>query len=86
MRRLALTATALSLAIVSALAATNVSRADANASVCAQRYGKGEGLECNFATYAQCSAYVSGISGTCVDNPYLRASSNKVLPRTRVGR
>ena len=86
MRRLALTATALSLAAAAMLAGATTSRADANAPVCAQIYGKGEGTECNYYTYEQCRAFVSGNAASCIDNPYYRASSNQVLPRKRARR
>ena len=57
--------------------------ADANLPVCAQTYGKGDGISCNYANYEQCRAYVSGLAGTCIDNPYYRAASNSTLPRKR---
>jgi hypothetical protein len=71
MRLLTLTAATLSLAGV-LFAGTSPGRADANAAVCAQTYGKSDGLACNYATYEQCRAAVSGLAGSCIDNPYLR--------------
>jgi len=58
-------------------------RADANAAVCAQTYGKSDGLACNYATYQQCRAAVSGLAGSCIDNPYLRSVATPGSPRKR---
>lgn len=77
-------AASLAIAVVSIGRITEV-RADANAPVCAQGYGKFDGLSCNFANYDQCRATVSGIAATCVDNPYLRAAQNQMV-RPRDGR
>ena len=82
MRQIAMIATAMTLAAAFTFTGTP-SRADANAAVCAQIYGKGEGTECNFANYQQCRAYVSGTAGSCIDNPYYRASSNQVQQQKR---
>ena len=57
--------------------------ADGNAAVCAQTYGKSDGLACNYASYEQCRAAVSGIAGGCIDNPYLRAGSSPAQPQKR---
>ncbi|MDI1265105.1 MAG: DUF3551 domain-containing protein [bacterium] len=60
--------------------------ADANLPVCAQTYGKGDGISCNYVSYEQCRAFVSGLAGGCIDNPYYRASSNAVRPPKRARR
>ena len=73
------------LAAVVSLAGLSKSNADANAPVCAQTYGKSDGLSCNYATYEQCRAFISGLAGSCVDNPHLRAGSNQYQPKTRRG-
>jgi hypothetical protein len=36
---------------------------------CARMPVNGSNPECNFDTYAQCQATISGISGTCIENP-----------------
>jgi hypothetical protein len=82
MRLLTLTAAMLSLAGV-LFAGTPPSRADANAAVCAQTYGKSDGLACNYATYEQCRAAVSGLAGSCINNPYSRNVANPAPPRKR---
>ena len=56
-------------------------RADANAAFCATTYGMGGAVtRCNFATYAQCAATVSGVGGSCSSNP---AQSLARMPRSR---
>ncbi len=75
-------AAVLTLVAVTNLAGLVQGRADANAAVCAQTYGKSDGLSCNFATYEQCRAFVSGLAGSCIDNPY-RTNSNQAPPRKR---
>ena len=76
---------ALWLAAMPVMAEMTPAYADANLPVCAQTYGKGDGISCNYANYEQCRAFVSGLAGSCIDNPYYRASSNSVRPRKRVG-
>ncbi len=83
MRRSALTAAALLIAAASTLAGTSGGQADANLPVCAQTYGKSDGISCNYASYAQCRAFVSGLAGSCIDNPYYRAGSIQAPPRQR---
>jgi hypothetical protein len=62
---------ALVIAAVTSLGALTA-RADANAPVCARTYSEGGGTtQCDFATYAQCMATISGRGGSCSDNPYL---------------
>jgi hypothetical protein len=69
-----------------AIAATVVlappaARADADAAVCATTYGMGGAVtQCDFATYAQCMATISGRGGSCSDNP--RRSFAR-MPRSR---
>lgn len=60
--------------------------ADANLPVCAQTYGKGDGISCNYASYEQCRAFVSGLAASCIDNPYYRAGPNTVPPAKRARR
>ena len=82
MRLLTLTAATLSLAGF-VFAGVPPGRADANAAVCAQTYGKSDGLACNYATYEQCRAAVSGLAGSCIDNPYLRGGTKPPPPSKR---
>jgi hypothetical protein len=84
MRLPTLTAATLSLAGVT-FAGALPGHADANAAVCAQTYGKSDGLACNYATYEQCRAAVSGLAGSCIDNPYLRGGPKPTPPRKRRG-
>ena len=48
----------LPLARVFVLAGVALSRADANATLCAQNYGRSDGAACNYATYDQCRAAI----------------------------
>lgn len=83
MPRLTQLATALTLAIAGlALNDAKQALADANAAVCAQTYGKSDGLSCNYANYDQCRAFISGIAGSCVDNPYRRGALAE-MPRAK---
>lgn len=84
MRRSTQTALMLSFAAALMLTGTGIGKADGNLAVCAQTYGKGEGISCDFTNYEQCRAYVSGLAGSCVDNPY--RSSSKQIPARRVRR
>jgi len=63
---------------------TASARAAANAPYCATTYGMGgsAGTACDFYTLAQCQAMVSGVSGSCSSNPYLRESLARI-PRSR---
>lgn len=63
---------------------TPSARADANAPFCATTYGMGgaAGTACNFYSFAQCQAMVSGVGGSCSSNPYLRDSLAR-MPRSR---
>ena len=84
MRRLAPIATALTLTTALTITGATQSSADGNAAVCAQTYGKSDGLACNFVNYEQCRASVSGISGSCIDNPYFRGTNQVQPSRKRV--
>ena len=71
---------ALAIAATATLGAPTA-QADANAPVCATTYGMGgEATRCDFATYAQCMATISGRGGSCSDNPY---HSFARVPRSR---
>ena len=83
MRRSTLIALTLPFAAALILAGIGTGRADANLPVCAQTYGNGEGIACNYANYEQCRAYVSGLSASCIDNPYFRARSIQLVPARR---
>lgn len=83
MRRSTQTALTLPFATVLILAGIGVGRADANLPVCAQTYGNSEGISCNYANYEQCRAYVSGLAGSCIDNPYFRSRSIQLVPARR---
>ena len=80
MRRSTQNALMLLFAAALMLAGTGIGRADGNLPVCAQTYGKGEGISCDFTNYEQCRAYVSGLAGSCINNPY-RSSSKQVSAR-----
>ncbi len=76
-----LTTAAFALAIAVSAANPTIARADANAAFCATTYGMGGAItQCNFATYAQCAATVSGVGGSCSGNP---AHSLARMPRSR---
>lgn len=83
MRAFALTAIATSLV---AFTGTAPVKADGNAAVCAQTYGPDEGLRCDYANYQQCQAYVRGLAGSCIENPFPRSSPNQVLAGSRARR
>ena len=63
---------------------TTSARADGNAPFCATTYGMGgsAGTACDFYTFAQCQATVSGVGGSCSTNPYARESLAR-MPRSR---
>ena len=83
MPNLAQFATALALASAGiAFTSAKPALADANAPVCAQTYGKSDGLSCNYISYDQCRAFVSGVGGSCIDNPY-RNGALAEMPRAR---
>ena len=84
MSKLLLTTAAFALAIAAmATIGTAPARADANAPICAMIYAQGGSYsQCDFATYAQCKATVSGRPGVCIDNPSLRESLAR-MPRQR---
>ena len=80
MARLIHVATVLSLATAGvASIGTMPARADANAAVCAQTFGKSDGISCDYKTFEQCRAFISGISGTCLTNPYPDNSQRPAL-------
>jgi len=56
----------------------------ANAPYCATTYGMGgsAGTACDFYTFAQCQATVSGVGGSCSTNPNARESLAR-MPRSR---
>jgi hypothetical protein len=51
-----------------------------NAPVCLHQYywGGGETYYCSYTSFAQCNATASGLSATCVENPYF---ANAQIPR-----
>ena len=59
-------------------------KAAANAPFCATTYGMGgsAGTACDFYTFAQCQATVSGVGGSCSSNPGYRDSLAR-MPRSR---
>jgi len=63
---------------------TTSARAAANAPFCATTYGMGgsAGTACDFYTFAQCQATVSGVGGSCSNNPIFRESLAR-MPRSR---
>ena len=63
---------------------TTSARASGNAPFCATTYGMGgsAGTACDFYSFAQCQATISGVGGSCSSNPGLRDSLARV-PRSR---
>lgn len=59
-------------------------RADAGWEFCSLIYLKG-GAEpaCNFRTFEQCQASISGLGGTCVKNPYPRLTKQQTAPKDK---
>ncbi len=85
MSKALLTTAMLAIAIAaSATLGTTSARAAANAPFCATTYGMGgdAGTACDFYTYAQCQAQVSGVGGSCSPNPNYRDSLAR-MPRSR---
>lgn len=81
MLRTILSAAAFTLAIAVSAATPTAARADANAAYCATTYGMGGAVtQCNFSTYAQCAATISGVGGLCSTNP---AYGQTRTPRSR---
>lgn len=55
---------------------TPASASDAGWEFCAQVYFKGAAEpSCNYRTLAQCQAAISGLGGSCFENPYPRSAS-----------
>ncbi|MCK1636383.1 DUF3551 domain-containing protein [Bradyrhizobium sp. 157] len=81
MRLLTLAAATMSLAASFTFAGTLPSHADANWPVCSRTYGTNDGLRCDFQNFQQCRAHVSGMTGTCLENP--RASQSSGASRSR---
>lgn len=76
-----LTSAAFAIAVAASAAIPATARADANAAFCATTYGMGgAATRCDFATYAQCAATISGMGGSCSSNP---AVSSARMPRSR---
>jgi hypothetical protein len=57
--------------------------ADANAAVCAQTYGKSDGIACNYATHEQCRAASPAVASTI---PIFRAVGSPSRPASGAGR
>jgi hypothetical protein len=79
------------LAVLTALAATTVPAMAQypyqRAPWCAQYSLPGGPMSCNFATFEQCRAQVSGVGGMCNVNPYLGyGTANAYGSRPRVRR
>lgn len=73
----------LALSALAGPAATSA-HADANAPFCATINTLGGGSpRCDFYTYAQCQATVSGLAGSCSANPALQDSENRMPSRRR---
>lgn len=72
------------LALPAMTTATPVSAADAGWEFCSQVYLKGAAEPtCNYRTLAQCQAAISGLGGTCFENPYPRPVSKPLANRRK---
>lgn len=68
--------TAAALALSSMMAAAGANASDAGWEVCSLVYLKGAAdPSCNYRTHAQCQAAISGLGGSCFDNPYRKPAS-----------
>jgi len=55
-----------------------------NAPVCMQRYRwGGSDIECSYISLAQCAATASGLSATCIENPYFARAQMPAGPASR---
>lgn len=80
--RIAILAAASALLVSWAVGAANAS--DAGWAVCSVVYLKGAAEpSCNFRTHTQCQAAISGLGGTCIDNPYPRPASKPLAQRRK---
>ena len=84
MSKVLLTTAAFALAIAAtATFGAAPARADANARFCSTIYDKGAPtIQCDYYTYEQCKASISGRGGSCGDNLSLRESQARA-PRKR---
>jgi len=57
-------------ATLAALSGTTPAKADARGAFCLQNYGTVGSDYCYYYTLAQCRAAASGLSGSCIANPY----------------
>ena len=78
MRMLALAILTTVTVLIAAPAAAQ--RYGGNSPICLQSYGMGGsyGIDCSFSSMEQCQATASGLSATCLTNPYY---SNAKVPR-----
>jgi len=60
-------------------------RYDANYPICLQSYGMGGGynIDCTYTSMGQCQGTASGLSATCLTNPYYASAQ---VPRTPTSR
>ena len=59
-------------------------RADAGWEFCSLIYLKGAAEpECNFRTFAQCQAAISGLGESCITNPYPRLTKQQTTPKDK---
>jgi hypothetical protein len=59
-------------ATILAAAPATAQRFDASHPVCLQRWERAGGtvIDCSYTSWAQCQGTASGLSATCLDNPY----------------
>lgn len=68
MRKLLLTAAAVIVATSAGALAASTSARAADAPVCAMISGEAEATYCDFVSFQQCEAFISGQSGSCTEN------------------
>ena len=58
-----------------------------NSPFCLQSYGMGGsyGIDCSYSSMEQCQATASGLSATCMMNPYAREPREPGYPQPRRG-
>ena len=82
MRAVMLTTSGLTL-LLPLIAAEPAGASDAGWEVCSLVYLKGAAEpSCNFRTHAQCQAAISGLGGSCFDNPYRKPASKPLAKKS----
>lgn len=82
MRAMMLAATGLAL-LLPLTAAELAGASDAGWEVCSLVYLKGAAdPSCNYRTHAQCQAAISGLGGSCFDNPYRKPAGRPLAKKS----